>query len=121
MRFPAPFKVGVHSYAAGASDAYNIINPGYTPPLTGPGTPTAVYGWSVPRTAEPALTGHDRVIIDVQLFAPAGTAITAYDWIDLPDGIYEVIGAADDYTHDPFSGGGAGTAGLVFNLRKVSG
>jgi hypothetical protein len=117
MRFPLRYTVGVHSYAATTPDAYNITHPAYTPALDQLGISTPVYGWAVPQTTEPLTVGHDRVIVDVQLFAPPGTPITPYDWVDLPDGQYEVLGAPDDYTHSPFGSGG----GLVFNMRKVTG
>ena len=116
MRFPLRFQVGVHAYSGGAPDAYNITQPSYDPPLDSVGTLIPVYGWAVPQTVEPLMAGHDRVIVDVQLLAPPEAPIGPYDWVDLPDGQYEVIGGADDYTHGPFGSPG----GLVFNMRKVT-
>lgn len=113
--WPTPFTVGHHVYSAGGADPHRNP-PTYTPPLDQPGTSVPVYGWHTPSTTEPKLAGHDRVIVDVELLAPGFTP-KPQDWIDLPDGQYEVVGATQDYNHGPFDW----TPGAVIQLRKVDG
>lgn len=110
--------IGVHTYSAGESDGYGGTTPVYTPPLHQPGTPHQVYGWVVPASSEPKTRGStERVIVDVEVFAPADLPIGPYDLVDLPDGQYWVIGQPEDYNHGPFGA----TPGLVVNLRRVEG
>lgn len=113
--WPTPFTVGHHAYSAGGADPHRNP-PSYTPPLDENGTTVAVYGWSVPSSAEPKLAGHDRVTVDIELLAPDFTP-GPHDRIDLPDGQYEVVGATQDYNTGPFDW----QPGGVINLRKVDG
>lgn len=62
-----------------------------------------VYGWSVPQSSEPKLAGHDRLIVDIELIAPAGVFV-ARDSVKLPgqDQALEVVGKPENYSHNPF-------------------
>lgn len=62
-----------------------------------------VAGWSVPSSAEPKLSGHDRRTVQIELFAPVGT-FRPNDAVVLPerDDILEVIGEPENYQHNPF-------------------
>lgn len=117
MTFPLLFEVGVHTYSPGSSDGYGGTEDTYTPPVGETGVTQKVYGWSAPRSEEPKVAGHDRVVVDVELLAPPGFQVGAHDLVDLPDGVYEVVGQPEDYNHGPFGF----TPGLVVNLRKVEG
>lgn len=113
---PLLYEVGVHTYSEGPSDGYGptVV---YTPPKDDPGVAVKVYGWSVPSSTEPPEEQGNLVVIDVELLAPAGFVVSPHDVIDLPDGQYEVIGAAEDFTHGPF-----GTAfGILVKLCRVEG
>lgn len=62
-----------------------------------------VAGWSVPRSAEPKLVGHDRRTVEVELLAPVGL-FRPQDAVELPerDDVLEVIGEPENYEHNPF-------------------
>lgn len=116
--FPLLFTVGVHTHTETIQlDEYNEIVSAYVPARGATGTPCQVYGWSTPLSTEPAVAGHDRVVVDVQLMVPPGFPAGPYDVIDLPDGEYQVIGQPEDFNHGPFGW----QPGTVLNLRKVTG
>lgn len=117
MKFPTPFTVGWHVYSTTTTDGYNRQVPAYTPEKTAEGTPKAVYGWANPTNTEPKLAGHDRVVVDVELYTPPGFNPGPHDLIDLPQGQFEVIGYPEDYNHGPFGF----QPGYVVNLRRVEG
>ena len=57
--------VHVLRWEAGGIDAHGNPVEGWSDPEA-----VRVYGWEVPRTAEPLVTGHDRVTVDVSIFVP---------------------------------------------------
>lgn len=91
----------------------------YGTPVYGWGQPepVQVYGWAAPTSTEPKLAGHDRLVVDVEVFAPEAS-VHHLDRVVLPDGEYTVEGRPEDYTHSPFPGG---EGGYVWNLRRVEG
>lgn len=117
MTFPTPYVVGLHVWAGAGEDTHGNPVESYTPPLNQPGTPYAVIGWSVPSSTEPAVAGHDRVVVDVELLTPPGFPAKPRDVIDLPSGQFEVVGEVRDYTTGPFGFAPGGVA----NLRRVDG
>lgn len=117
MTFPTPFTVGVHTYSAGSDDGYGNPVPVYTPARDQPGTEYAVCGWVTSAPPVEERGGQDRVIIDLQLFAPATFPATAYDLVDVEDTQFEVIGEAEDYNNGPWWMPGV----AVWNLRNVTG
>jgi hypothetical protein len=116
---PLTVEVGVHTYSAGQLDQNGIAASVYTPPKDEPGHKHKVYGWHVPSSTEPRGAGGlaERIVTEVELFAPAGFPVGPSDLVDLPDGQYHVIGHPLDYTHGPF----AAWPGVVVNLRMVEG
>ncbi|MET7752312.1 MULTISPECIES: hypothetical protein [Actinomycetes] len=117
MTFPTPYTVGVHRYGVTGQDPRGNDIFGFTPPLDQPGTQRRVYGWYMPSSTEPLLAGHDRVVVDVALLVPPGFQVGPHDQIDLPIGLFKVIGYAEDYNHGPFQW----TPGSVVNLSRVEG
>ncbi|MFD4294141.1 hypothetical protein ACFWQG_13065 [Rhodococcus sp. NPDC058532] len=120
MTFPTPHEVGLHIWSAGAEDAHGNAVDVYTPPLGAAGAPHSVIGWSVPTSTEPAIAGHDRVIVDVELLTPPDFPARARDVIDLPygpAGRFEVIGEVGDTEGNPFGWAPGGT----LHLRRVEG
>uniref|UniRef100_UPI003F497FA4 hypothetical protein n=1 Tax=Nocardia suismassiliense TaxID=2077092 RepID=UPI003F497FA4 len=121
MTYPTPYTVGLHTYSPGVRDAHGNPAPLYTPPLDQPGAPHAVIGWSITSTDEPALDGHDRVTINVELLTPPVFPGRPRDVIDLPagpTGQFEVIGIVRDYgPANPFEWNPGG----VLNLQQVEG
>jgi hypothetical protein len=121
---PTPHTVQHYTRTDGTADAHGNPVVQWSPPITGPGTTRAVVGWSGAGTSEPALAGHDRVVVDVQLLVPAGFPARALDRIRItgyPAGLYEIIGDPVDYTNGPFAGPLGHGFGYTLNLRRVDG
>lgn len=76
-----------------------------------------VYGWEVPRTAEPLLAGHDRVVVDLSMFVPPGFEVSAHDRVVIEGRTYEVVGEFEDAGNGPFVFDPGGTV----QLRRVEG
>ena len=112
MKFPARHTVQQLRYEQGGTDAHGNPVDGFASPED-----VQVYGWSVPQSDEPGVSGQDRVIVDVKLFAPESVTVTHRDRFVLPTGTYEVSGEVEDYNHGPFGW----TPGVVVNLRRVEG
>lgn len=112
MTFPLLFEVGVQAFTGSGVDAHNNEIETWSDT-----TQHRVYGWSSPKSDEPKVAGHDRVIVDVELLAPEGFPARAHDRVILPDGVFDVIGYAEDYNHGPFGW----KPGLVLNLRRSEG
>lgn len=117
VHFPLLFTVGIHTFTEGVDDGYGNTTPGYDPPLGDPGVEHKVFGWGVPKSVEPKIAGHNRVIVDVELYGPTGMA-GPHDVVDLPDfGQFEVIGEPEDPNNNPWFQPGL----VTYNLRKVEG
>ena len=104
--------VQVRRWTTGELDAHNNPIEGWSEPED-----LKVYGWEVPRTAEPLLRGHDRVIVDLSLLVPPGTEIEAHDKVVLQDREYEVVGEVEDAGNGPFGF----DPGATVQLRRVEG
>ena len=104
--------VHVRRWTTGGLDAHNNPIEGWSEP-----EPIKVYGWEVPRTAEPLRAGHDRVIVDLSMFVPPGTEIDAHDKVVLQDREYEVVGEVEDAGNGPFGF----DPGATVQLRRVEG
>lgn len=63
-----------------------------------------VAGWAKPVSDEPKLAGHDRITVEVEMYAPAG-AFQVKDAVILPgrDDLLEVIGEPEEFSNNPFS------------------
>ncbi|ASN67441.1 hypothetical protein 7S11_3 [uncultured Caudovirales phage] len=109
---PALFTVSVKAFKADSEDELGNPIESWAPPV-----PLKVYGWSAPRSTEPKLAGHDRVVVDVELLAPEGFLVRPRDRVLLEGGEFEVIGYPEDYNHGPFGF----RPGLVVNLQRVEG
>lgn len=73
--FPTPFTVGHHAYSSTSTDGYNRDVETYTPAKGAAGTPVAVHGWANPNGTEPKIAGHDRVVVEVEMYMPPGLVI----------------------------------------------
>lgn len=100
-----------------------VVGDDYGTPVYGWGDPEPVQvrAWAAPRTREPKLAGHDRLVVDVEVYADEPLVhhrdkmILAAELGD-DDPVYLVEGEPEDYTHGPWGGGG-----YVINLRRVEG
>lgn len=104
--------VEVKRWVSSGFDSHNNPIEGWSTP-----EPVRVYGWEVPRTAEPLVTGHDRVTVDVSMFVPPGMDIAAHDRVILDGRTFEVVGEIEDAGNGPF----AFNPGATVQLRRVEG
>lgn len=82
-------------------------------------TAVAVSGWSVPRSDEPKLAGHDRLVVDLELLAPVGEFADG-DEVDIPgEGRFQVIGRPENYEHSPWASVWTPDTEVV-NVRRVT-
>jgi hypothetical protein len=70
-----------------------------------------------PRTSSELVQGQDTVIVGLTLSAPPGTVIHSTDRVRVGTDVYEIDGAAADWT-SPFTGWDAGVQAA---LTKVTG
>jgi hypothetical protein len=112
VSIPLPWVVGVAPYVAGAEDLHG--NPADTW-----GTPVATAAfWWTPTATEPAIAGHDRLIVSRVLVVDSATPIGPRDRVTMPGGVFEVDGHAEDYDHGPFS---YSPNRKPINLKRVEG
>lgn len=124
MSFPTPYTVGWHVRTNTGADRFREP-PTYSPPQTSPGTPVQVIQWAAAQSNAAGhdgrqLLGHQRIVMDVDLFVAPGFTPAPGDLIDLPagpQGQFVVVGYAQDYNHG-FHGW---TPGNVVQLRRVEG
>jgi hypothetical protein len=114
MTFPALFTVQYLEYSAsGGVDAHGNEIAGWADPVE-----RQVIGWGVPDTSEPAVVGHDRDTVDIDLFVPADWVSSPQDRVVLPDmGQMEQIGHVQFTTGNPFGW----VPGHVVKLKQVNG
>ncbi|AHH22102.1 hypothetical protein NONO_c73460 [Nocardia nova SH22a] len=118
--FPTPHTIGLHVWSGTGEDDHGNEIDVYTPPLDEAGAAHAVIGWSVPSSEMPAVAGHDRVVVDVELLVPPGFPAKARDVIDLPygpAGQFAVVGEIRGTEGNPFGWAPGG----VVNLERVDG
>lgn len=74
-----------------------------------------VFAWSQVNPMEPVVAGHDRLQVDVQMYADPGDFLPD-DAVVLDAGLpFEVIGEPNNYDHNPWWSPGV----EVINLRRV--
>lgn len=109
MTFPAPHTVTHWRWSKDGTDPHGNPVPVYAP------EEAKVHGWAAPAPEERT---NERVVIDMRLFAPAGTVVDSRDRFTLGDGhTYEVQGPVQDYSFGPFGW----RPGVVVNLLRVEG
>lgn len=65
MTFPTPFTVGHRVHDSAGRDAHGNPIESWSAPIE-----RDVHGWAAPTTDEPKLAGHDRDIVELELYAP---------------------------------------------------
>ncbi|MFC9769511.1 hypothetical protein [Rhodococcus jostii] len=106
---PLPYTAGVRTYTPAAPDAHN--NPAET--YAAPVEVAAI--WWPGGSSEPAVPGHDRVIVDLVLVVASTTSIGPYDRVMVGGKEFEVIGYPEDFDHGPWWQPGC----TPVNLRAV--
>lgn len=111
--FDTPYTAEHRVRIDGAVDSF-----GEPAEVWGPWDEHPVYGWGAPNTIEPKLAGHDREVVDIELYVPPGFPPVGHrDQVRLDGTVYTAEGSTESYDHNPF---GWDPGGLV-NLRKVKG
>lgn len=111
---PLPFAVQLERYTDGVTDSHG--NP--TDSWGSPETVSAAF-WVV-SSQEPAVAGHDRVIVDAAMFVASTVMPAPRDRVTITQlgGRFEVIGYAENYDHGPF---GFKPGRVQVNLKRVEG
>lgn len=65
-------------------------------------TTVSVAGWAVPTSDEPKVAGHDRLEVDLELYAPSGVFHPDDEVVIAPYGRLRVLGWPENYDHGPF-------------------
>ncbi|WP_280430033.1 hypothetical protein [Nocardia brasiliensis] len=114
MRFPTPYVVLSQRFSEGPEkDARGNPVKKWSNPFA-----QSVIAFGPPQSSEPKLAGHDRVVVELELFVPPEFVAAHQDKQKLPDGsVWSVLGAIEDYTHGPW---GFAPGGVV-NLKRVEG
>jgi len=112
MQFPTPFTVETEAYIPGAKDPFNNPIDSWESPVT-----QAVMGWAPPVSDEPKLAGHDRIVVDIELFAPSVFSASPKDRITISGKKYSVIGYPEGTDGNPF----LWSPGKVVNLQIIEG
>lgn len=112
MTFSLTRSVEHAAYVAAGEDELGNEVASYALPVT-----VRVFGWEPPRSDEPALAGHDRVVVDLKLYAPQSMGAKPADRVVVNGKRFEVIGWPEDPNDN-----GIWSPGLVsVNLRRIEG
>lgn len=77
-----------------------------------------VYGWSPPDSSEPKLAGHEREVVDLELYVPPSfPEVTHRDQVRIRGEVFAAVGSIERLDGNPF----IWNPGGVVNLRKVVG
>lgn len=82
-----------------------------------PAQSVPVYGWAPAAMSQPIEGNRRPVDIDVDVYAPPGTATGPRDLWLLPTGDFEQVGYVEDFTNGPFWQG----SGVRVGLKRVEG
>lgn len=64
-QFTPTYTVGWRVFSESGEDEYGNPTETWADPV-----PIDVFGWAAPKSTEPKLAGHNRVVVDVELFIP---------------------------------------------------
>ncbi|CRY79885.1 hypothetical protein SAMN05421776_11759 [Nocardia farcinica] len=117
--FPTPYTVQTRTYRQGPGrDPRGSLIESWDFPVS-----QSVIGWAAPQSTEPKVIGHDRVVIEVELFVPPGFRVGPKDRVIIPaTGVmpakeYFAVGYPEDFCFGPF----AFQPGYVVNLIRAEG
>ncbi|MBM4525177.1 hypothetical protein GS462_11220 [Rhodococcus hoagii] len=74
-----------------------------------------VFGWEPPRSTEPALAGHARVVVDIKLYAPQSMGAAEHDQVLIRGEVFDVVGEAEDPNNNSWWAPGL----VTVNLHRV--
>ncbi|WP_280331491.1 hypothetical protein [Nocardia wallacei] len=110
-QFPLPHTVGHRVHSVVGEDSHGSEIDGWADPV-----PVAAFWWS-PSSTEPAIAGHDRVLVDVVMVVDSATVVGPHDRFVIGGSEYDVIGPPQDYDHGPWWSPGC----KPVNLQRVEG
>lgn len=115
MTLPAPHTISVRrQVTVGEPNPFGYVEVGYSDPELVP-----VHGYAPGPSVEAMAAGRTSTEVAWTVYAPAGTNISAHDFVTLHDGVeYEVDGPARDYTFAPWT---VNIAGVTFELKHKEG
>ncbi|MDM7488714.1 hypothetical protein QT969_10465 [Rhodococcus sp. CSLK01-03] len=96
-QFSLTVPVQVERYSGGVVDELGNETEGWSAPES-----VLVFGWEAPVSAEQVLAGHERVVVDVKLYAGRSIAIGPRDHITLDGKAFEVVGYPQDPNNNPW-------------------
>lgn len=112
FEFPTPYTVDTEAFMPGAKDEFNNPVDAWENPVQQP-----VIGWEPPQSDEPKLAGHDRVVVELELYAPPDFIAGPNDRVTINGRTYLVIGYPEGTDGNPFEW----APGKTVNLRRVEG
>ncbi|UQE73843.1 hypothetical protein MYK68_14000 [Gordonia sp. PP30] len=113
MSLPARYVIEVRELIDGPLDDF-----GDAGQMWSEWAPHRIIGWGVPATAEPKTAGHDRVVVDLELYVPTTfPALSHRGQVRLGGAVYDVVGEPERCDGNPFGWNPGGT----LNLRRVVG
>lgn len=112
MTYPTPYTVTTEAYIKGVTDPFGNPVDSWGPPVT-----QVVIGWAPPVSTEPKIAGHDRIIVDLELYTPSVFSASPRDRITIDGQKYSVIGYPEGTEGNPF----LWSPGKVVNLQKIEG
>lgn len=110
--FPCRIPILHEVFDGGGEDAHGNIVESWAPPVE-----VLVFGWEPPKSTEPVLAGHDRVVVDIVLYGPRDRQVRPRDRIALGGGRFEVVGIPGDPNNNPWFQPGL----VTIYLRRVDG
>ena len=110
--FPTRYTVQIEAFQPGATDPFGNPVDSWAPPVAQP-----VIGWAPPVSNEPKMAGHDRVIVDLELFVPPGFVAAPRDRVTVNGSRFSVVGYQEDTDGNPW----LWNPGGVVNLQRIEG
>lgn len=95
--FLTPYTVLTHKFSPGAKDEFGNPVEAWDTPVSQP-----VIGWGPPISVEPSIPGHDRVQVDLELYAPPEFEIGPHDLVTVNGQTYQVVGYPQTTLGNPF-------------------
>ncbi|MBM4603182.1 hypothetical protein GS575_09565 [Rhodococcus hoagii] len=110
--FPCRIPIEHEAYEGAGEDELGNEVEGWADPVE-----VRVFGWEPPKSDEPVLAGHDRVVVDVVLHAKQSLRTHPKDRLILAGVRHEVVGYPADPNNNPWWQPGM----VTIYLRRVEG